>query len=81
MVGLNVADHAVCYFGLTTAFTLILAHIYVGTIGMEGAIEAMAEGTVNLNWAKQHHSLWLEEQMARTSAKETGGQAAATPAE
>jgi hypothetical protein len=28
---------------------------------------------------KEHHSLWLEEQMARTSAKETGGQAAATP--
>ena len=44
---------------------LILAHIYIGTIGMEGAFEAMGEGSVDRNWAKEHHSLWLEEQMAR----------------
>ena len=40
---------------------VMLAHIYIGTIGMEGAFEAMGEGTVDLNWAKEHHSLWLEE--------------------
>jgi formate dehydrogenase subunit gamma len=39
----------------------ILAHIYIGTIGMEGAFEAMGEGHVDLNWAKEHHSLWLKE--------------------
>ena len=60
---------------------VILAHIYIGTIGMEGAFEAMGEGTVDLNWAKEHHSLWLGEQMARTGANETHGQPAATPAE
>jgi len=48
---------------------LILAHIYIGTIGMEGAFEAMGEGTVDLNWAKEHHGLWLTDQMARTGAK------------
>ncbi|MGB7179786.1 MAG: formate dehydrogenase subunit gamma, partial [Xanthobacteraceae bacterium] len=42
----------------------ILAHIYIGTIGMEGAFEAMGEGHVDLNWAKEHHSLWLEEENA-----------------
>jgi formate dehydrogenase subunit gamma len=42
----------------------ILAHIYIGTIGMEGAFEAMGEGTVDLNWAKEHHSLWLKEEGA-----------------
>jgi formate dehydrogenase subunit gamma len=42
----------------------ILAHIYIGTIGMEGAFEAMGEGSVDLNWAKEHHSLWLEEENA-----------------
>ena len=42
----------------------ILAHIYIGTIGMEGAFEAMGEGTVDLNWAKENHSLWLEEESA-----------------
>jgi formate dehydrogenase subunit gamma len=44
---------------------VMLAHIYIGTIGMEGAFEAMASGTVDVNWAKEHHSLWLEEQNAR----------------
>ena len=29
------------------------AHIYIGTIGMEGAFEAMGEGTVDVNWAKR----------------------------
>ena len=29
---------------------------------MEGAFEAMGDGEVDVNWAKQHHSLWLEEE-------------------
>jgi len=40
---------------------VMLAHIYIGTIGMEGAFEAMGTGTVDLNWAKEHHSRWLQE--------------------
>jgi len=55
----------------------MLGHVYIGTIGMEGAFEAMGQGTVDLNWAKEHHSLWLEEQQARPG----DAQAAATPAE
>ena len=43
----------------------MLGHIYIGTIGMEGAFEAMGEGTVDVNWAKEHHSLWLEEEKAQ----------------
>jgi formate dehydrogenase subunit gamma len=43
----------------------MLAHIYIGTIGMEGALEAMTSGEVDYNWAKEHHSLWLEEEVAR----------------
>ena len=42
---------------------LILAHIYIGTLGMEGAFEAMATGEVDLNWAKEHHDLWLARQL------------------
>jgi len=59
----------------------MLAHIYVGTIGMEGAFEAMGEGTVDVNWAKEHHALWLEQEMARTGPNETQRQPMATPAE
>jgi formate dehydrogenase subunit gamma len=44
----------------------MLGHIYIGTIGMEGAFEAMGEGTVDVNWAKQHHKLWVEDEMRRS---------------
>src|SRR5258708_21709584 len=43
---------------------LILAHIYIGTLGMEGAFEAMGTGEVDLNWAKEHHDRWLARQLA-----------------
>ncbi|MGB9042939.1 MAG: formate dehydrogenase subunit gamma [Pseudolabrys sp.] len=44
----------------------MLGHIYIGTVGMEGAFEAMGEGTVDINWAKQHHRLWLEGEVSRS---------------
>ncbi|WP_426443340.1 formate dehydrogenase subunit gamma [Bradyrhizobium genosp. P] len=59
---------------------LILAHIYIGTLGMEGAFEAMGTGEVDLNWAKEHHDLWLAQKLAEESRYE-GGHASATPAE
>jgi formate dehydrogenase subunit gamma len=59
----------------------MLAHVYIGTIGMEGAFEAMGSGTVDINWAKEHHSLWLEEQNARTGANDARPRATAAPAE
>ena len=40
---------------------MIIAHIYIGSVGMEGAFDAMGSGEVDLNWAKEHHSLWVEE--------------------
>lgn len=60
---------------------VMLAHIYIGTIGMEGAFEAMGSGAVDVNWAKEHHSLWLEEENARTGTNETRSQPSITPAE
>src|SRR5204862_4785957 len=55
----------------------MLAHIYIGTIGMEGAFEAMGSGTVDVNWAKEHHSLWLEQQKAREAGNDARSAAAA----
>jgi len=57
---------------------LILAHIYIGTLGMEGAFEAMGTGEVDLNWAKEHHDLWLARQLPNQDRHE---QSSATPAE
>ena len=44
---------------------VIIAHIYIGTLGMEGAFEAMGTGEVDLNWAKEHHDQWFAEKQAR----------------
>ena len=60
---------------------VMVAHTYIGTIGMEGAFEAMGEGTVDLNWAKEHHSLWLNEQNVRTGPSEIRPRPFTTPAE
>jgi formate dehydrogenase subunit gamma len=50
------------------AFVLIaiaMAHIYIGSVGMEGAYAAMGDGEVEEQWAKEHHSIWAEEAIAR----------------
>jgi formate dehydrogenase subunit gamma len=57
---------------------VMLAHIYIGTLGMEGAFEAMGTGEVDLNWAKEHHSIWVDEAMGGGAE---GARARATPAE
>jgi formate dehydrogenase subunit gamma len=59
----------------------MIAHVYIGTIGMEGAFEAMGSGEVDLNWAREHHSLWLDEQMARTGPNDQKPQPATAAAE
>ena len=40
---------------------IIVAHIYIGSVGMEGAYDAMGSGEVEEQWAREHHSLWLDE--------------------
>ncbi|WP_300067292.1 formate dehydrogenase subunit gamma [uncultured Ruegeria sp.] len=55
---------------------IILAHIYLGSVGMEGAFDAMGTGEVEEQWAREHHSLWLEEVQEKEASK-----ASASPAE
>ena len=40
---------------------VVIAHIYIGTVGMEGALDAMTRGDVDANWAEEHHALWVDE--------------------
>ena len=39
-------------------------HVYLGTVGMEGALEGMTRGVVDENWAKEHHDIWYKEHQA-----------------
>ncbi|NIZ13764.1 formate dehydrogenase subunit gamma [Phaeobacter sp. HF9A] len=70
------AWHAIMAFVL---MAIIIAHIYIGSVGMEGAYDAMGSGEVDEAWAHQHHSIWLEEVQEKNRAKADG--AGATPAE
>ncbi len=63
---MNQLWHGVVSFGL---MTMILAHIYIGSVGMEGALDAMNSGMVDRNWAKEHHNLWVEEEDQKASPK------------
>jgi formate dehydrogenase subunit gamma len=58
---------------------LILGHIYLGTIGMQGAFETMWGGTADLNWLKQHHSAWYEENVAGKPAAASSPQGGIGP--
>ena len=40
---------------------MFMGHIYMGTIGMQGAYSAMREGYVDETWAKEHHELWYND--------------------
>lgn len=55
----------------------MLAHIYIGSVGMDGAFDAMGTGQVDLNWAKQHHALWVKEELTkgRTAVQPPGARA------
>ena len=41
--------------------SMALGHIYMGTIGMAGAFDAMKTGSVDEAWAKEHHEYWYEQ--------------------
>jgi formate dehydrogenase subunit gamma len=60
---------------------IILAHIYIGSVGMEGAFDAMGSGEVEEQWAREHHGLWLEELQEKGHAPEPAPGKAAHPAE
>ncbi|MEP5728499.1 MAG: formate dehydrogenase subunit gamma [Sulfitobacter sp.] len=66
--------HAMVSFVL---MAIIFAHIYIGSVGMEGAYDAMGTGEVEEQWAREHHSLWVDE----VKAKEAAAPKSATPAE
>jgi len=54
---------------------IIIAHIYIGSVGMEGAFDAMGSGEVDENWARQHHSLWVDEVIAEERKRPSRGRA------
>jgi formate dehydrogenase subunit gamma len=58
--------HAILALVLTA---IIFGHIYIGTLGMEGAFDAMGKGEVDVEWAREHHSIWAAEVEAETTPR------------
>lgn len=52
---------------------IVIAHIYIGSLGMEGAWDAMGSGMVDENWAREHHGLWVAEVKGETPPPDHGG--------
>ena len=53
--------HMIHGVGTILMMAMFMGHIYMGTIGMEGAYKAMRTGYVDETWAKEHHELWAQD--------------------
>ena len=53
---------------------IIIGHIYIGSLGMEGAIDAVGSGRVDLNWAREHHNVWAARVEAEGAASPSGAE-------
>ena len=49
-----------------------LAHIYMGTIGVEGAYGNMRDGVTDEAWAKEHHEYWYNDIKSGKIAAKSG---------
>jgi formate dehydrogenase subunit gamma len=50
--------HAVASFLMMAMF---VGHIYMGTIGVKGSLQAMRTGYVDEAWAQEHHGYWYDD--------------------
>lgn len=75
--------HMVHAVATVVMMVMFMGHIYLGTIGMQGAYKAMKTGYVDETWAREHHGLWYDDIKAgkipsqRSSSAEPAGEAAA----
>ena len=53
--------HMVHAVATVVMMMMFMGHIYMGTIGMQGAYKAMKTGYVDDTWAREHHELWYDD--------------------
>ena len=77
-------SHMIHLVAAVIMMSMLLGHIYMGTVGVRGAYKAMRHGWVDEAWAREHHALWYDEIVAgnipaQRSATGPDGQSSATP--
>jgi formate dehydrogenase subunit gamma len=58
--------------GATFYIAAAIGHIYMGTLGVPGAYEAMRHGSVDEEWARTHHEIWYDELKAGVAPPPSG---------
>ena len=58
--------HLIHVIAAFTLITVSFGHIYLGTVGIEGTLRGMLNGSVRRRWAEQHHDQWLQQIEAAT---------------
>ena len=72
--------HMVHAISNTLMIVLFMGHIYLGTIGAEGAYQGMKTGYVDETWAKEHHELWYDDvKSGKIPAQRSGTPSHTTP--
>jgi len=56
-----------------------LGHIYMGTVGVEGAYDNMRDGVTDETWAKEHHDQWYDEVKSGKAGATTAAKPGAAP--
>ena len=73
--------HMVHAVATVLMMAMFMGHIYIGTIGMEGAYDGMKTGYVDETWAREHHEFWYDDIKAgRIPAQRTQPASPASPA-
>jgi len=63
------------------SIALACVHIYLGTLGLQGAYRAMRDGYVDESWAEHHHKHWHDDIAAGRSRQRFANAAEVRPAE
>jgi formate dehydrogenase subunit gamma len=71
--------HMIHLAAAVAMMALFLGHIYMGTVGMKGAYQAMRTGYVDEAWAKEHHELWYHDIRAGRIPAQRSGAGEAAP--
>lgn len=69
--------HVIHVIAAVIFVALSLGHIYMGTLGVQGAYESMRRGMVDETWAKEHHEYWYNDTKARQGHAPGGAPSAA----